>query len=72
MTHSQRTRRRRVIDADKSLHEHAVELFILVELDQIAKKKMRSAPSKKVLDDLQQLAMDQFAAYQGRIGKVPD
>jgi len=72
MTHSQRTRRRRVIDADKSLHEHAAELFILVELDQIAKKKMRSAPSKKVLDDLQQLAMDQFAAYQGRIGKVPD
>ena len=72
MTHSQRTRRRRAIDADKSLHEHAAELFILVELDEIAKKKMRSAPSKKVLDELQQLAMDQFAAYQGRIGKVPD
>ena len=56
----------------KQLWEHAAELFILVELDEIAKKKMRSAPSKKVLDELQQLAMDQFAAYQGRIGKVPD
>jgi hypothetical protein len=72
MTDSQRTRHRRAIDADKSLHEHAVELFILVEFDEIAKQKMWPAPSKKVLDALQQLAMDQFAAYQGRIGKVPD
>jgi len=65
-------RQQRVLEADKRLKDHARELLILLKLNEMAKRKMPRAPSEEVLDELQQLAMDQFAAYQGRIGKVPD
>jgi len=56
----------------KNLEDHARELLILLKLDDMAKKKMPRAPSKEVLDELQQLAMDEFAAYQGRTAKYRD
>ena len=65
-------RQQHVLKADRYLEDHARELLILMRLDDMAKRKMPRAPSKEVLDELQQFAMDQFAAYQGRIGKVPD
>jgi hypothetical protein len=73
MTEPAKTKRQqRVLKADQSLKDHARELLILLRLDEMAKKKIPAAPSEKVLDDLQQLAREQFAVYQGRIGKVPD
>jgi len=73
MTHPAKANRpQRVLKADQYLKDHTMELHILVQLDEMAKKKIPAAPSKKVLEDLQQLAREQFTAYLGRIGKVPD
>ena len=72
MFRSQITRRHRALQLNDSLKDHAAELLILLELDEMPRKKMPIAPSEKILDELQQLAMAQFKAYQGRVGKLPD
>jgi hypothetical protein len=72
MTRSAGSKRQQRVPKADNLADHANELLILLKFNEMAKKKAPAPPSDKVLDELQRRAVDQFIAYRGRLGKVPD
>ena len=73
MTDVQRPKRRYDrLPANQCLNESGADPLILLKLDLLGSKKKSASPSKQVLDGLLKIGMDEFVAYQSRIGKVPD
>ena len=74
MTDVQRPKRRydRLPADQYCLNERGAELLLLLTLDRVPRRKNPPPPSKEILEGLTKIAIDQFAVFHGRMGKVPD